>query len=153
TTADVIRKMWTLLPARSPERRTATKLYGRVVAQARLPSFYAEWGVPDTPEGRLELLLLHLALVLQRLGSGPTPPGRLARRLGETFVTDMDDNMREMGLGDMSVPRRVKKAAAALFDRTVEYSAVLAEGDAQSLAARIAAHIWPAGSVDVTNSI
>lgn len=138
--------MWTIWQRGSPERRTATKLYGRVVAQAREPRFYAAWGVPDSPEGRLEMVLMHTALVLQRLGSADDAAGRLARTLAETFVTDMDDNMRELGVGDLSVPRKVKKAAAALFDRTVAYSQALAEGHTQALEALLARHLATVGA-------
>jgi cytochrome b pre-mRNA-processing protein 3 len=128
---------------RSPEQRTATELYGRAVAQARTPVFYAEWGVPDTPEGRLEMVLLHVALLLQRLGSGDTPTGRLARTLSETFVTDMDDNMRELGIGDLTVPKKIKKVAAALFDRTVMVSAAIVEGNDDALTGIFRKQVWP----------
>jgi cytochrome b pre-mRNA-processing protein 3 len=134
--------MWTILQRRSPEHRTATELYGRAVAQARLPRFYADWAVPDTPEGRLEMVMLHVTLLLQRLGSGDTLGGRLARALSEVFITDMDDNMRELGIGDLSVPRKVKKAAAALFDRTVAVSAALGETSDDALAGIFARHVW-----------
>ena len=137
--------IWSYLTGRNQPKATATELYGRVVAQARAPWFYSELGVPDTPEGRFELVLLHVTLLLHRLkleGSAAEPA---ARALAEAFVTDMDDCLREMGVGDMTVAKKVKKAAAALFDRTRDYGEALAtEGDAP-LAALMSAHVVGAG--------
>ncbi len=127
--------MLTWLFNRNDSRRKASELYGAVVTLARRPELYAEMGVADTPEGRYEALVLSLFLVLERLrgeGEAATPH---AQALIEAFVTDMDDNMREMGVGDLTVPKKVKKAAAALYDRADVYrSALAAEGD-QELAA------------------
>ena len=79
--------------------------------------FYTDLSVPDTARGRFELIALHVALVLHRLQADGAETAELARVLGETFVVDMDDNMREMSFSDLAVPREIKKAAAALFDR------------------------------------
>lgn len=96
---------------------TATELYGAVVARAREPHFYAVLGIPDTPEGRYEMIVMHLVQVLERLrAEGPGGVG-LSRALIETFVADMDGAMREMGVGDLSVPKKVKSAAAGLYAR------------------------------------
>ena len=111
----------------SHTRGTARKLYGAVVTQARRPEFYADLRVPDTPEGRYELVALHLVLLLERLSHEEGPPAkRLGQVLSEVFVIDMDDNMREMGVGDLTVPRKVKKAAAGLFERALRYRLALA---------------------------
>ena len=107
-------------------RGTAREIYGAVVAQARQPAFYASHGVPDTPEGRFELVVLHLFLVLERLDREGEAGSRLGRVVIETFVVDMDDNMREMGVGDLAVPRRVKRAAAGLYERALRYRQALA---------------------------
>ena len=127
--------MLTWLFNRNDSRRRASELYGAVVTLARRPALYADMGVADTPEGRYEALVLALFLVLERLrgeGEAVTPQ---AQALIEAFVTDMDDNMREMGVGDLTVPKKVKKAAAALYDRAEVYrTALAAEGD-QDLAA------------------
>jgi cytochrome b pre-mRNA-processing protein 3 len=129
---------WGLLTRRSDPARTATELYGRLVAQARSPAFYAGMGVPDTPEGRFELLLLHMALMLRRLQREGQETAQLARALSETFVIDMDDCMREMGVGDLTVAKKVKKAAAALYDRSRDYGKALELADADLLAQLIA---------------
>ena len=107
--------MLTWLRSRSLSGRTASGLYGSIVAQARQPAFYAGGGVPDTLEGRFGMIVVHMFLVLERLRRDGDNGQVLGRALLEAFATDMDDSMREIGIGDLSVPRRVKKAAAALL--------------------------------------
>ncbi len=135
------RSLWDVLTRRPSHDGTATELYGRLVAQARTPAFYAGHGAPDTPEGRLELIVLHLVLLLRRLSKEGEASSGLAQAVSEAFVTDMDDCMREMGVSDISVARKVKKAAAALFDRGRDYGAALDTGDRATLSALVATHI------------
>jgi cytochrome b pre-mRNA-processing protein 3 len=128
------------LKERQTRTRTAQQLYGAIVAQARQPIFYTDFRVPDTARGRFELITLHVALVLHRLQAEGAETADLARVLGETFVVDMDDNMREMSFSDLAVPREIKKAAAALFDRhTLVGSAgpAPAAGEADAFALRL----------------
>lgn len=110
---------------RQNRARTARDLYGSIVAQARQPAFYAEMGVPDVARGRFEVIVLHTALVMRRLQRAGDPWASLARTLAEVFVTDMDDNMRELTFSDLAVPREVKKVAAALYDRHAALAAHL----------------------------
>ena len=138
------RSLWDVLTRRKPHANTATDLYGRLVAQARTPAFYAVHGVPDTPEGRLELIVLHLVLLFRRLAREGEPGSDLSQAVSEAFVTDMDDCMREMGVSDISVARKVKKVAAALFDRIRDYGATLEKGDHDALADLISRHIQEA---------
>jgi len=112
---------------RSRKRRIAHDLYGSIVARARSPELYTDMGVPDSVMGRLELIVLHLALLIERLQSEGEAGIRLAQEVAEAFVSDMDDSIREIGIGDMGVPRRVKQAAGALFERRREIAAILAE--------------------------
>ena len=125
----------------SRDCQRAAELYGSVVTQARDPAFYAGCGINDTPEGRYELVILHLCLVLERLRAEGSAGKELSRRLIETFVTDMDDNMREMGVGDLTVPKKVKRAAAGLYDRAGAYRAGLAEPDGGLLARCLASSL------------
>jgi cytochrome b pre-mRNA-processing protein 3 len=126
------------LTSRSELTRTASKIYGSIVAQARQSTFYDPWGVPDSREGRFEMLTLHMALVMLRLGRIGNDGQDLSRTLGETFIADMDDNMREIGIGDLAVPKKIKRAAAALFDRHRDYGTLLTAGDEAGLARAIA---------------
>ena len=133
-------KMW------QNRRRGAQSLYESIVAQARTRAFYAALGVPDTPEGRFEMVALHLVMVLERLGALGKAGQRLARALTERFAVDLDDNLREMSVGDLAVPRHVKRAVGALQDRYTAYRAALAAPGDALLAAAIAARLAPAGA-------
>lgn len=117
--------------------RKAQKLYGAVVAAARRPAFYAGLGVPDTPEGRFELVALHLYLLMDRLSAGGEDANPLIQRTIETFITDMDDCMREFGVGDITVAKKVKRAAAVFYDRSGAYRAALNATDDDALAAAV----------------
>ena len=114
------------------EARVASALYAAVVAQAREPRFFSALGVPDTLDGRFESVVLHVFLVAQRLKSEPSKAATgLSRALLESFVTDMDRSLREMGAADLGVGRRVTAMAEGLYGRLKAYEAALAEtGDA-----------------------
>ena len=113
--------MLTWFTRRKSDNPVAPELYGLIVTAARQPEFYLSGRVPDTKEGRFAVLVVHLALVLERLRPEGEAGATLGQALIETFVTDIDDNMREIGIGDLSVPRNVKKAAAALENRWNRY--------------------------------
>jgi len=143
--------MLTWLTDRGRVQKTATELYGSIVTQSRDPKFYLVSGVADTIDGRYGVLVLHMWLALGRLRHEGQSAIGLSQALLEAFITDMDDNMREIGVGDLSVPRKVKKAAAGLYDRGRAYDAALAAGDGDGLAATIAQHMdrpseWPGGA-------
>jgi cytochrome b pre-mRNA-processing protein 3 len=125
--------MFGWLTSKSPGRNAAETLYGEIVSAARAPEFYRDLGVPDTVEGRFEMVALHLVLVMHRLGQEGPSGANLARHLNETCITDLDDNMREIGIGDLSVPRKVKKAAAALFDRHRDLLTAIADENTETL--------------------
>lgn len=123
----------TIWPFKSRDRvrpvsaRTISTIYGMIVARAREPAFYTGYGVPDTVDGRFDLVVLHLWMVLRRLREGADPQG-LAQALFDHFCGDMDANLREMGVGDMTVPKRMQKFGEAFYGRSVAYDAALAEG-------------------------
>lgn len=130
------------LSNRTDRRRKADELYGAVVAQARSPSLYADLGVPDTMTGRYEMIVIHLMLVLERLRAGGEEAETMSRLTLERFVTDMDDCMREIGVGDMSVPKRVKKAAAGFYERAHIYREILEKDDMDALAEALARYVY-----------
>ena len=133
--------MLTWLTGWRGERVKAKELYGAVVTQARQPLFYTGLGVPDTVEGRYEVIVVHLFLLLERLRRDGEATRTLSRRVIEAFVTDMDDAMREMGVGDLSVPKKVQRAAAGFYERAGEYRAALEAGDPGKLAAALAGRL------------
>jgi len=127
---------------RAEDRRTAIDLYGAVVAAARNPLFFTGGGVADTPEGRTSMIILLAFPVIERLQAGEAGARRVARLMTEAFVTDVDDGLREMGVGDLSVPRKVKRAAQALGERCLAYRSAVRAADPQSaLAGEIATTI------------
>jgi cytochrome b pre-mRNA-processing protein 3 len=112
---------------REPLRGTIEAIYGMIVTQAREPSFYRDLGVPDTVNGRFDLLVLHLWMVLRRLKS--TEGGAdLSQVLFDRFCDDMDANLREMGVGDLTVPKRMQAFGEAFYGRAAAYDRALASG-------------------------
>lgn len=103
----------------------ARNLYNGIVSQARLPMFYVECGVPDTPDGRFDLIALHAALILRRLRRDHERTAPLAQALFDLMFADMDQNLREMGVGDLSVGKRIKAMAKAFYGRLAAYDAGL----------------------------
>lgn len=137
--------MFRWLQNRARTRRIGRVFYDSIVAQARAEPFYRVLGVPDTMEGRFELIVLHTHLVLERLRREGAAGQLLSRALIETFVADMDGSMREIGIADLGVPRRVKRAAAALFERARVYAAAQhAQDAAHALPDALAEHIYGA---------
>ena len=131
----------TWLKQRGDQRRTARVLYGSIVTQARQPGFYANWGVPDSAEGRFEVLAMHLVLVLRRLNRSSAVGPRVPQVLSEIFVVDLDDALRELAVGDLAVPRQVKRAVAVLHDRHLLYGGALDDGEDGRLADAISARL------------
>ena len=106
---------------------TIEAIYGMIVAQAREPLFYRDFGVPDTVDGRFDMLLLHLWLVLRRL-QPVEGSASLAQALFDRFCADMDANLREMGVGDLTVPKRMQQFGEAFYGRAAAYDAALDAG-------------------------
>lgn len=106
--------------------RTTKRLYARIVADARRQELFAGCGIPDTMEGRLEMILLHLIIVLERLKTEGNAAQPLGQRLIETLVADLDDAFRQIGLGDDSVAHRLPRIAGALSERTRDYGGAFA---------------------------
>lgn len=95
-------------------------VYGEIVAQARRPIFFAEWGVPDTLDGRFEMLALHAFLLLNRL-KGEAQAAGFAQDLFDTMFADLDRGLREMGATDIGVGCHVKAMARGFYGRVAAY--------------------------------
>jgi cytochrome b pre-mRNA-processing protein 3 len=144
--------MFASLSRRLERRRNARELYGSIVTQARRRQFYAGWGVPDTVQGRFEMLVVHVSLVLARLAAAGGEGAGLARALSEAFIADLDASMREMTFGDLAVPKQIKLGAAALFDRHTAYLPALSERAEAALRQALAteiAYLAAPGTVDL----
>jgi len=125
---------------RTREDPSIASLYGTIVAQARAKGLYQRFRVPDTVNGRLEMLLLHVVLLLRRLNQEPdgapngAPDGAtLGQAVFDLFCQDMDDNLREMGVGDLAVPKEMQRIGEAFYGRQAAYLGALASSDPQAL--------------------
>lgn len=129
----------------APSRRTIEAIYGTIVAQAREPTFYQAYGVQDSVNGRFDMVLLHLWMVLRQLRSGPDKA--LPQALFDHFCSDMDANLREMGVGDLSVPKRMKAFGEAFYGRSAAYDRALTEG-LEPLARALDKNIYSGGNIE-----
>jgi cytochrome b pre-mRNA-processing protein 3 len=157
-----------ILPAfrRSARSRSIDALYGMIVAQARMPVLYTDYGVPDTMEGRFDLLVLHLVLILRRLGRDSLGRDNLGqdngtqhtyravsrRDLGQSlfdaFCRDLDANLREMGTGDLAVPKKMRSFGEAFYGRQAAYAGALADANERELETALARNIFSVAGTD-----
>ena len=127
---------------RKRHARAGYELYTAAVNAARDPDFYAALGVPDTLDGRFDLVGVHVFLLIDRLRDAPGPGAELAQAVFDAMFSDMDFNLREMGVSDMRVARRNKEMWEAFHGRAQAYGeAVGAESDA-ALAEALARNVW-----------
>lgn len=127
---------------RSHEREPARRLYSAVLAAARQTTFYEAVGVPDTIDGRFDMVALHAFLVLRRLKRDHPATARLSQALFDLMFIDMDENLREMGVGDLAVGRRVKDMAKAFLGRVAAYEDALAQDDGEVLVAALRRNLF-----------
>lgn len=116
----VLQKLWQILSPPVADQETAL-LYQAIVAQARQPAFYESFGIEDSVDGRFDLLLLHVILVMQRLD----PATGARQKLFDLLFADMDRSLREMGVGDMSIGKKIKPMIAAFYGRAKSYEEAL----------------------------
>lgn len=129
--------------SRNRNREIVDMTYASVVSAARNPVFYAQWGFPDTPLGRYESIGLHLILFLRRTRNEPGAAGDLSRDILDEFFKDVDHSIRELGVGDQSVPKRIKKLARMFYGRMEHYWKALDERDAKALGDAVARNVVP----------
>lgn len=128
---------------RQANRVITEALYGQIVAAARQPFFYSHWNAPDTPLGRFEMLSLHMFLFQHRVhGEGGTS-GAIAQVLIDEFFLDVDHSLRELGISDVGVPKRMKKLAKMYYGRTAAYADALERNDEAALVAALQRNIRP----------
>jgi cytochrome b pre-mRNA-processing protein 3 len=122
-------------------RVVIASLYERVATASREPGLYGAVGVPDTLEGRFEALSLHMVLALRALRELPSPADEIGRDLTDAFFRDLDASLREMGVGDTAVPKRMKKLGEAFYGRARVYDAALNAGDEDAVAAALGRNV------------
>lgn len=111
----------------SPVQVAAEGLYAALIAQSRQPAFYTAWGVPDSVDGRFDSILLHCFIVMHRLGHGDKDSRALSQALYDVMFVEMDRAVREMGVGDLSVKRHVRRMMKAFNGRVAAYEAGLVD--------------------------
>ncbi len=128
---------------RQANRAITEALYGQIVAAARQPLFYSHWNVPDTPLGRFEMLSLHMFLFQHRVHREGGVSASIAQVLIDEFFLDVDHSLRELGISDVGVPKRMKKLAKMYYGRTAAYADALERGDEAALIAALRRNITP----------
>jgi cytochrome b pre-mRNA-processing protein 3 len=111
------------LMAKSSGRLAGERLYDAATRQSRTPALYARMGAPDTIEGRFELLTLHVILLIDRLKAVQGPAAEVRQRLFDAYVSNLDGALREMGVGDLSVGKRMRRLGEAFYGRAQAYDA------------------------------
>ncbi|OYR18818.1 ubiquinol-cytochrome C chaperone family protein [Brucella thiophenivorans] len=119
------------------------RVYETIVAAARQKRFYAQFQVPDTPLGRYEMLSVNIFLTLHRMKGENSALMPLAQDIADEFFKDVDHSLRELGIGDQGVPKRMKKLARMFYGRVSSYGAALDADDKVGLAAALTRNIRP----------
>ncbi len=147
--------LFAALLRRKPHERAGFGLYGAAVAAARAPRYFGPgFGVPDTLDGRFDLIGLHAALLIRRLRRDPDPRGpALAQAVFDAMFADMDQALREMGVGDLSVGKRVRRMWEAFHGRARAYEAALDAGDAEALAVALGRNVWRGEAPGMVGSV
>jgi cytochrome b pre-mRNA-processing protein 3 len=122
--------------------RAGFTLYTQAVEAARAPVYYQDLGVPDTLDGRFDLVGLFAALVIRRARALPAPGPAIAQAVFDAMFADMDFNLREMGVGDLSIPKRMRAMWEAFHGRALAYEAPLAAADLAALEAALTRNVW-----------
>jgi cytochrome b pre-mRNA-processing protein 3 len=130
------------LTGHARHERAGFRLYAAAVAAAREPFLYRSLGVADTLDGRFDLVCLHAVLLVRRLRREAERGPALAQAVFDAMFSDMDVNLREMGVGDLSVGRRVRAMWEAFNGRAHAYDAALTAGDAAALEAALLRNVW-----------
>ncbi len=140
--------IWNLFKQNKSNQALVEKQYAEITGSARTPVFYETMGVPDTVMGRFEMISLHLFLYLRRTGKAGDAPKALAQDVVDAFFEDVDHSIRELGIGDMGVPKRMKKLAKMFYGRVTSYSQALDAGDSQALTEALRRNIHPESGDD-----
>lgn len=127
---------------RPRHERAGFSLYTRAVAAARAPAWYADLAVPDTLDGRFDMIALFVSLAIRRLRRLPPPGPDLAQAVFDAMFLDMDRSLRELGVGDLSIARKVKQMWEAFHGRALVYETALDADDGAALAAALARNVW-----------
>jgi cytochrome b pre-mRNA-processing protein 3 len=127
---------------KNPTADAVTEVYRAIVAQSRQPVFYAEWGVPDTLTGRFDMISLHVALLLRRLRRSGADATAFSQQLFDYFFKDMDRSLREMGVSDLGVPKRIQKMSEIFYGLLTNINDAMDKRDSAELEAVIRRNLF-----------
>ena len=128
---------------RRRSREAERKTYCEIVAQARQPAFYTAFGVPDTIDGRFDMIVLHAILLFRRLSGEGDKVSEFSQEVFDIFFSDMDASLREMGVTDTRVPKKVKVMGEAFYGRADAYAPFLEAKDVSGLSDAISRNLFP----------
>ena len=118
------------------------RLYTALAQAARHPALFTDHAVPDTVEGRYDMMVLHLFLLVQRLQAGSAEAREIGQAVCDRFFTEMDRAMREMGVGDLTVPKKMTKIAELYAGCSQAYAGALAKADDEALIASLLRNVY-----------
>jgi len=130
---------------KNPATEAVYAVYRAIVAQSRQPVFYAEWGVPDTVTGRFDMISLHMGLVFQRLKGEGGKTAEFGQALFDLFFKDMDRSLREMGAGDLAVPKKVRKMTELFYALMTGINEAIERGDQPGVEAVLRRNVFAEG--------
>lgn len=132
-----------LFRKKNHNRAIVDRQYAALTSAARNPFFYSDLDVPDTVMGRFEMLSIVMILFFRRTAKSDASGQELAQEIVDAFFQDIDHSIRELGIGDQSVPKRMKKLAGMFYGRLETYAAALEAGDTEKLADALRRNIYP----------
>lgn len=131
---------------KKPAAEAVYAVYSAIVAQSRQARFYAEWGVPDTVTGRFDMISLHMALLFRRMRSDDERIRAFSQAVFDLFFKDMDRSLREMGVGDLSVPKKIQKMGNIFYGLLANLNDALDRNDQAQVEAVIARNLLGEGA-------
>lgn len=117
-------------------------IYAAIVAQSRQPRFYADWGVPDTVTGRFDMICLHMALLFGRLRREGKEVSAFAQAVFDLFFKDMDRSLREMGVTDIGVPKKIQKMGNMFYGLLINLNEAMDRADRAEVEAVIRRNLF-----------
>jgi len=130
---------------KNPDPEPVYAVYRAIVAQSRQPRFYADWAVPDTVTGRFDMISLHLALLFRRLREGDPRAREFSQAVFDLFFKDMDRSLREMGAGDLAVPKKIQKMGGIFYGLLQNVAEALDRNDLDGLTLVLARNVYGEG--------
>ncbi len=141
--------MFTKVLAKSPTKAAGERLYAAAAARGRDERLYRDFGAPDTVEGRFELLTLHIILLVDRLKGEAGDAARIRQTLFDAYVSNLDGALREMGVGDLAVGKRMRRLGEAFYGRAHACDAAFAAlPDLQELLDMLGRTVFAGGDGD-----